>query len=207
MAKRIGKYKITKRESELNLIDGGKVQGNLSVTGTTAVTGAATLSSTLGVTGKATLSGGHLKTVKLNGGATVTLTAADSGATCVFDTAGASGFVLPAPELGMYFTFISAITATADHFIQAATNDHGFLGGMMYTQLSSTAADQCDSFSAATDGNNDFITLNGTTSGGIAGSVIHCAAILGTSAAKTWVVSGNQIATGAMINPFADSQI
>ena len=33
------------------------------------------------------------------------------------------------------------------------------------------------------------------------------AAILGTSAAKTWVVSGNQIATGAMATPFADSQI
>ena len=107
----------------------------------------------------------------------------------------------------MYFTFISAITATADHVVQAATDDHGFLGGMIYTQLTSTAADQCDSFSTATDGNNDFITLNGSTTGGVAGSIIHCAAILGTSAAKTWVVSGNQIATGAMATPFADSQI
>ena len=157
MAKRIGKFKVTKEMSAISLADGGTA------------------------TSKVSLAGGHLKTVKLNGGATVTLTAADSGATCVFDTAGASKFVLPAPELGMYFTFISAITATA--------------------------ADQCDSFSTATDGNNDFITLNGSTTGGVAGSIIHCAAILGTSAAKTWVVSGNQIATGAMATPFADSQI
>ena len=183
MATRIGKYKVSKKESAVSLIDGGTAKGTV------------------------TLSNGHLKTVKLNGGATVTLTAADSGATCVFDAAGASKFVLPAPELGMYFTFISAITATSDHVIQAATDDHGFLGGMIYTQLTSTAADQCDSFSAATDGNNDFITLNGSTTGGVAGSIIHCAAILGTSAAKTWVVSGNQIATGAMATPFADSQI
>ena len=168
---------------------------------------AQTVTSAVTVTGKTSLSGGHLNTVVLNGGADVPLTAANSGATCIFDTAGASGFILPAPELGMRFTFISAITATADHFIQCATNDHGFLGGMIMVQLTSTAADQCDSFSAATDGNNDFITLNGTTSGGLAGSMIHVAAILGTSAAKTWAVSGHQICTGAMATPFADTQI
>ena len=74
-------------------------------------------------------------------------------------------------------------------------------------QLTSTAPDQCDSFSAATDGNNDFITLNGTTTGGIAGSWIHVAAILTTSAAKTWAVTGHQICTGAMATPFDDAQI
>ena len=183
MAKRIGKYKVTKRESALNLIDGGIAVGKVS------------------------LSAGHLNTVVLSGGGTTTLTAANSGAVCVFDTAGASNFTLPAPELGMYFTFISAITATADHVIQAATNDHGFLGGVTFTQLTSTAADQCDAFSAATDGNNDFITLNGSTTGGIAGSIVHCHAILGTSAAKTWVVHGSLIGTGNTITPFGDAQI
>ena len=158
-------------------------------------------------TGLNTLSGGHLNTVVLSGGGTTVLTAANSGATCVFDTAGASQFTLPAPQLGMKFTFISAITATADHVIQAPTDGHGFIGGMSYTQLTSTAADQCDSFSADADGSNDFITLNGSTTGGVAGGMITCVAILGTSAAKTWAVSGYQIATGAMATPFADSQI
>tara|TARA_E500000305_G_C3869210_1_gene164313 strand:- start:64 stop:582 length:519 start_codon:yes stop_codon:yes gene_type:complete len=153
------------------------------------------------------MSGGHKKTVVLNGGATVVLTAADSGATCVFDTAGASNFTLPQPELGMHFTFISAITATSDHVIQCATNEHGFLGGVTFTQLTSTAADQCDSFSADTDGNNDFITLNGSTTGGVAGCFIHVAAILGTGAAKSWAVHGNLIGTGNTITPFGDSQI
>jgi hypothetical protein len=40
MAKRVGKYKITKRESALNLTDGGDVVGNLSVTGTISATSA-----------------------------------------------------------------------------------------------------------------------------------------------------------------------
>ena len=76
-------------------------------------------------TGSVELTGGHLNTVVLSGGGTTTLTAANAGATCIFDTAAASQFTLPAPDLGMRFSFISAITATADHVIQAGTNDHG----------------------------------------------------------------------------------
>jgi len=34
MAKRFGKYKITKRESEISLRDGGSINGNVTVTGT-----------------------------------------------------------------------------------------------------------------------------------------------------------------------------
>ena len=41
MAKRVGKYKITKRESALNLTDGGTVSGNLTVTGTVVLSGVA----------------------------------------------------------------------------------------------------------------------------------------------------------------------
>ena len=33
MAQRVGKYKLTKRDSELNLTDGGVVNGNINVTG------------------------------------------------------------------------------------------------------------------------------------------------------------------------------
>ena len=43
MAKRIGKYKISKRESALNLTDGGSVDGNLQVTGTAKVDSTVTL--------------------------------------------------------------------------------------------------------------------------------------------------------------------
>ena len=37
MATRVGKYKITKRESALNLTDGGTVTGNLTLTGNIVV--------------------------------------------------------------------------------------------------------------------------------------------------------------------------
>jgi hypothetical protein len=141
----------------------------------------------------------------LSGGKT--LTSADSGDVCIFNAAAETVCVLPAPNLGMKFDFICVITATGDLVVQAGTDDHGFLGGVTCTQLTSTAPDQCDSFSTATDGNNDFITMNGTTTGGVAGSTLMCAAILATSAAKAWAVTGNLICTGAMATPFADSQI
>jgi hypothetical protein len=143
--------------------------------------------------------------VILSGGGIKTLTAEDSGATCVFNVVGASNFTLPDPKLGMKFTFIQVIINTSDHVIQSSTNDHGFLGGVL---MMNTTPDQTDSFSTATDGNNDFITLNATTSGGAAaGSRIEVVAILNASAAKCWAVTGTLICSGAAITPFGDVQI
>jgi len=157
------------------------------------------------ISGKVTLSGGHLNTVVLSGGGTTVLTAANSGATCVFDTAATSQFTLPAPALGMYFTFISAIINSADHVIYGGAAGAGFLGGVA---MVSTTADETNGFAAAVDGENDFITLNATTSGGAAaGSIIYVAAILGAAAAKTWAVHGTLLASGAMITPFGDAQL
>ena len=42
MAKRIGKYKVSKKESEISLRDGGTVAGTLAVTGTSTLSGALT---------------------------------------------------------------------------------------------------------------------------------------------------------------------
>ncbi len=152
--------------------------------------------------GGSTLS--HKREVVLSGGGSTTLTAAQSGALCVFDTAAASTFVLPTPSVGMHFTFVSAITAVADHVIQAPTNDAGFLGGVL---IMNTTADQCNAFSAATDGNNDFITMDGTTTGGIAGSLVHVYCISSTNGAKAWLAQGTLIGSGNTTTPFDDAQL
>ena len=143
--------------------------------------------------------------VILSGGGIKTLTADDSGSVCIFNVVGASNFTLPDPRLGMRFTFIQTIINTADHVIQSRTNDEGFLGGVL---MMNTTADQTDTFSTAVDGNNDFITLNATTTGGAAaGSRIECVAILNASAAKAWAVTGTLICSGAGATPFGDAQI
>jgi hypothetical protein len=143
--------------------------------------------------------------VILSGGGTRVLTAEESGAYCIFDTADASNFTLPDPEIGMKFTFIQTIINTADHVIQTSTNDHGFIGGVT---LTNTTDDQTDTFSSDTDGSNDFITLNATTTGGAAaGSKIDVVAILNASAAKCWAVHGSLIVSGDGATPFGDAQL
>ena len=148
---------------------------------------------------------GFKKTVVLSGGGTTTLTATQSGAFCIFDTAATSKFVLPTPELGMHFTFISTILATADHLVQAATNDEGFLGGVI--SVSTTAA-KSDSFSAAVDGENDFITMDGATLGGAPGSRIEVVAVLDESDTGCWAVTGQIACVGSSTAQcFGDAQL
>ena len=186
MATRIGKYKMTKRDSEVSLRDGGAIDGALTTNGMVDVS--------------AGIKSGDAKV--LAAGAGQTLAASDSGKTIIFGAAAATLIKLPAPELGMVFNFVSAITATGDHEIQALTNAHGFLGGV---SIVSSTVGESDAFSAAGAGTDDFITMNGSTKGGIAGSGLRIVAILDASAAKCWAVTGTLIGSGTIATPFAAS--
>ena len=159
----------------------------------------------LEVEGRCTLK----RPVILNGGKTINLTAADSGAVCVFDTAGASMFVLPLPRLGMHFTFITTVAASLnDHEIttnqgESPPSTHGFLGGIGVFNTNVTLGGY--SFSAAPDGTDDFITMDGAEKGGLVGTYIRVFAILDASAPKCWGVGGYTVGTGTNTTPFAAS--
>ena len=167
-------------DSYLNLTDGGTVAGAFEATGGMK-------------TGDAKV---------LAAGAGQTLAASDSGKTIIFGAAAATLIKLPAPELGMVFNFVTAVTATGDHEIQALTDTHGFLGGV---SIVSTSVGESDAFAADAAGTNDFITMNGTTKGGIAGSGLRIVAILDASAVKCWAVTGTLIGSGTIATPFAAS--
>tara|TARA_B100001093_G_scaffold490986_1_gene530600 strand:+ start:18 stop:551 length:534 start_codon:yes stop_codon:yes gene_type:complete len=138
--------------------------------------------------------------VVTNGAAAVVLTENQSGYVCLFDTAGASSFTLPAPKAGLVFTFITTVTATADHVIKTNTlNTDGFLGGVVACSTGGSA----DSFSADADGSNDHITLNGSTTGGLAGTMIKCVAV----DTENWAVSGNVVSSGTSATCFGDAQL
>ena len=149
---------------------------------------------------QATLSGAKREVVASGGGTTV-LTVDQSGAYCLFDTATASQFTLPAPAVGLEYTFVTTVTATQDHVVTVNTaNTDGFLGGVL---TNSTSAGSADCFSADADGSNDFITMNGSTTGGLAGSRIHVVCIDG----ENWAVDGQIVATGTAATPFGDAQL
>ena len=173
--------------------------GNIEIAAVKAVEqGANTFSAANAFTG-----GVNTNIKLLVAGADQVVTAADSGKIIVFNAAAATLCTLPAPKIGMKFTFITSIIATGDHEIQTATNAHGFLGGV--TVVSTTAA-KADAFSANANGADDFITQTGGTTGGGAGSIITIVGVSDTSAAGCWLVSGNLLAVGSTVEtPFATS--
>mgnify|MGYP003118134752 FL=1 len=152
--------------------------------------------------GQATLVGDKVKVLSC-GNTTTTLTADQSGAYCLFDNANASTVILPAPQAGLEYTFITVVSAAADHVIKTNTlNTDGFLGGV---SISSTTASKNDAFPADADGSNDHITLghSSNSTGGAAGSRLHVVCIDG----ENWAVDGQLVGVGAtMATPFGDAQ-
>ena len=96
-------------------------------------------------------------------------------------------------NLGATFTFL-VITAATDMDILTDGTDK-FVGGLYLGK--SDAAGKTFMSGAA----NDVITMNGTTKGGIVGTVVTCYA----AASANYVVSGTVLASGTVVTPFADA--
>jgi hypothetical protein len=144
---------------------------------------------------------GHKKNVKALAAGTTTLTADESGSYILFAAAAESIVTLPAPQAGLEYTFITTVTATGDHVVRTATlNTDGFLGGAI---TSSDNDNGTNCFAAAANGSNDFITMNGSTTGGLAGSRVHVVCIDG----ENWAVDAQLVGSGTTITPFGDAQI
>ena len=96
-------------------------------------------------------------------------------------------------NLGATFTFI-VVTAATDMDIFTDGTDK-FVGGL-YTGV--TNATGKTFISAAS---NDVINMNGTTKGGLAGSIVKCTAM----ATAKYAVEGIILGSGTLVTPFADS--
>ena len=73
-----------------------------------------------------------------------------------------------------------------------------YVGAVMSIDSDSSGAVVAFSANGST---NDFINLNGTTTGGVAGTWVQIFAI----AADKYMVTGNVIGSGTVVTPFADS--
>ena len=96
-------------------------------------------------------------------------------------------------NLGAVFTFV-VVTAATDMDILTDGTDK-FVGGT-YTGV--TDATGKTFISGAS---NDVITMNGSTKGGLAGSIVKCTAI----AAAKYAVEGLILGSGTLVTPFADA--
>jgi len=140
---------------------------NTSLGGTLAVTGNTTVGGTLGVTGAATFTaaptfnGGVKRPVTQSAlvGATVALTAADSGGVFINrSTSGSPSWTLPTAAAGLYYTFyVSNVTAgftVTGGTIKAKTNAAGTaISGTTLTNTQGTAV-VGDNITLVCDGTN-----------------------------------------------------
>ena len=113
--------------------------GNTQVAGTFGSTGAATFSSSVAVTGAMSAGSQTEKTQNsAAAGATVVLTAADSGKTLInVSTSGSPSWTLPTAANGLYFTFVCGNT-TAGFTVTSSTAVIHFKTSASGTVLTST---------------------------------------------------------------------
>ena len=96
-------------------------------------------------------------------------------------------------NLGATFTFL-VVTAATDMDILTDGTDK-FVGGL-YTGVSDATGKTFISGSS-----NDVITMNGSTKGGLAGSIVKVTAM----ASAKYAVEGLILGSGTIVTPFADS--
>ena len=96
--------------------------------------------------------------------------------------------------IGATYKFFVGTTAS-DLDIKTAGTDK-FVGNLV---LAAAATSQARGFAPAAS--NDVISMNGTTTGGIAGSVVEVTAI----ATAEYLVTGTLLGSGTLATPFADS--
>lgn len=130
-------------------------------------------------------------------GAATTLTADQSGALVLQDTAAGSTVTLPAPVVGMQFEIITTTSVTSNsHVINTDAATTFITGGIDST--STAVAEGGDTFVA--DGTSHVtLTSNGSTTGGLKGSAYRFTCISST----VWACTGVMAGTGTLATPFA----
>ena len=136
--------------------------------------------------------------------AAATLTTAQSGATCLFNAAAGFTYTLPAitaATVGTRFRFIVTVTNTSSNHKIATDAATTYLKGSILMAIEDTTP-------AANPGPKDFLfngtshiscTMNGTTTGGLHGTMIEVIAISATQ----WFIQGYVKASGIIATPAA----
>ena len=96
-------------------------------------------------------------------------------------------------NLGAQFTFI-VVTAATDMDILTDGTDK-FVGGIY------TGVDDATGKTFISGASNDVITQNGSTKGGLAGSIVRVTAV----ASAKYAVEGLILGSGTIVTPFADA--
>lgn len=121
--------------------------------------------------------------------ATLALTAAQSGSLIMLDIASGTTVTLPAPVVGLTFSFVVKTAVTSNnHKVITDAGTTLILGGVVMTE----AADTNAGLGALFNGTSHIsILMNGTTTGGIIGTFFNMTCITATQWAIEGIVAGS----------------
>lgn len=126
--------------------------------------------------------------------AATTLTAPQSGALVLMDAAAGYTITLPTPIVGMYFDFLQTTTQTSS--TQKIITSAATIFILGYAAMVSQSAATAEAFTF--DGSTHIaVTMNGTTTGGYAGTKIRLTAI----SATVWAIESVIIGSGTLATP------
>lgn len=132
-------------------------------------------------------------------GATVTLTAEQSGSKILMDRAAGIVFTLPTNVVGLTYEFFVSTSVTSNSYKIITSTGTQLLVG----QSISIDTDTSNAVAAFTGNGTTHIavTMNGTTTGGLIGTVLRFTCISST----LWLVDGFNQGSDAVATPFATS--
>lgn len=142
-----------------------------------------------------TFNGGRVSAVLGSAGGT-TITAATSGATYLFDTAAGITYTLPAPVVGLTYTFVVTTSVTSSNHKVITSAGTVLLQGVI-TSATTTAS----VFESVIGSSNISVTMNGTTTGGLVGTQLDFKCL----SATLWQVYGTNFTSGTTATAFAST--
>jgi hypothetical protein len=153
------------------------------------------------ITASTTLSpsahGGRIISVGGSLAAAVTLTLPAINTSANPTTSGPGQDPSTANNEGVVYTIWVPTTISTSSLKIGTNGTNKFVGSVI--SVDTDSSDAVVGFTAGAT--NDFINLNGTTTGGVAGTWIQIVAI----AANKYMVTGNVLGSGTVATPFADS--
>lgn len=143
----------------------------------------------------------HQQQNVINGqGATRTLLNSESGSLVLFDRAAGIVYTLPTPELGLYYDFLVTTTITSNSATVSAGATR-FINGALLS-IDTDTANATVGF-VANGTSHITVAMNGTTTGGIAGTRYRMECVGTTASTRTWMISGHVLGSGVVATPFA----
>lgn len=166
----------------------------LSVGGTSVFTGVATF------TAAPVFSGGRTPNIISGSGATVQLTAAQSGSLVLFDRAAGIVFTLPAPQVGLEYTFVSTVTVTSNASKVITDAGTTLIAGTILA-----ASDNLASKSFVGNGTTHLAVTQAAASSNSTGGIIGSWVSLKCVTTTQWNAIGQVVASATPATPFTTS--